>query len=89
MGHKASAFEGLGEKIYGLLFRVNRKDLDETRLDPFSKVMVLLIDMPSTRAHSRCLGQVDDGSSMIFKEFAADNWHGLGDVSSLLLHLLE
>jgi hypothetical protein len=51
-------------------------------------VLVLLIDVSSSRTHLRRLGQVD-GSSIVFKQLAVNGWSGGRDVNPMFLHLLE
>jgi hypothetical protein len=63
--------------------RISKK----TGFDPFSEVLVLLINLLSLRVYPGCLGHVN-GPSVIFKVIY-QHWFGLGDVNSLLLHLLE
>jgi hypothetical protein len=88
MLEEAHNVKGLRQQVHRLLSGTNWQDLNEAFLDPLPEVMVLLIDVPSSRAHFGCLGQMN-GSSIILEELAVDHRIGLGDVYPLLLHLLE
>ena len=88
MFHKGSDVQWLGEQVSWLFSSVNWKDVNETRLDPFSGMMVLLVDVPSWWAHLWRLGNVDS-SSIVLKEFAVDSRSGGFDLHTMLLHLLE
>jgi hypothetical protein len=50
--------------------------------------MVLLVDVPSSWAHPRGIGQMNS-PIVVFEQFAVDNWCGLGKINSMFLHLLE
>jgi hypothetical protein len=48
---KRGIVQGLGQQVCYLLPGVNGEDLNEPRLDPLPEVMVLLVDVPSSRTH--------------------------------------
>ena len=75
MFHKGGDVQRLGEQVSWLFSSVNGKDVNETRLGPFSEVMVLLVDVPSSWAHLWRLGNVDS-SSIVLKELAVDSRSG-------------
>jgi hypothetical protein len=69
---KGGHVQRLSAQVGWLLCGINGKDVDQPRLDPFAKVMLLLVDVSSLRAHLRGLDYVD-GSSIVLKEFTIDS----------------
>ena len=88
MLHERGNTQGLSQQVSWLLLGVNGKDINQSRLDPFTEVVVLLVDMRSARAHLRRLGKVD-GTSIIFKEFTVHSRYGGWQFHSMLFHLLQ
>jgi hypothetical protein len=88
MLEEAHNVKGLRQQVCRLFSGINWEDLNEAFLDPLPEVMVLLIDVPCSRIHLGCLGQMN-GPSIILKELAVDHMIGLEDIYPLLLHLLE
>jgi hypothetical protein len=85
---EAHNVKGLRQQVCRLFSGINWEGLNGIFLDPLPEVMVLLIDVPCSRTHFGCLGQMN-GPSIILKELAVDNMIGLGNIYPLLLHLLE
>jgi hypothetical protein len=75
--------KGLCQQVCRLFSGINWEDLNEAFLDPLPEVIILLIDMPCSRTHLGCLGQIN-GPSIILKELAVDHRIGLGDIYPLV-----
>jgi hypothetical protein len=85
---EAHNVKGLCHQVCRLFSGINWEDLNEAFLDPLPEVMVPMIELPRSRMHLGCFGQMN-GPSIILKELAVDHRIGLGDIYPLLLLLLE
>jgi hypothetical protein len=85
MLEEAHNVKGLRQQVCRLLSGINWEGLNGTFLDPLPEVTVLPVDVPCSRMHLGCLGQMK-GPSIILIELAVDHRVGF---YPLLLHLLE
>jgi hypothetical protein len=88
MLHERGNTQRLSQQVSWLLLSVNGKDINQSRLDPFTEVVVFLVDMTSARTHLGRLGEVD-GTSIIFKEFTVHSRYGGGQFHPMLFHLFR
>jgi hypothetical protein len=61
---------------------------DEPGFDPFTEVMILLINVSSSRTHFGNLGQMN-GASIVLKQPAKHRWGGFDDWDPKRLHFAE
>jgi hypothetical protein len=88
MLHERGNTQRLSQQVNWLLFSVNGKDINQSRLDPFTEVVVFLVAITSAGSHLGGLGNMDC-TSIIFKELAVNGRFGGRQLHPMLFHLLE
>ena len=63
-------------------------DVDQSRLDPFTEMMIFLIDVPGSRTHPGNFCQMN-GASIVLKQSAKHRWGGFDDWNAERFHFAE